>query len=48
MKYALMYCMAPNFVVEIFCKFHNYTVIKKILFTKFLFQLIIVDAINAG
>ena len=33
------------FVVENFC---NYTVITKILFMKFLSQLIILDAINAG
>ena len=34
------------FIVENFCNFRNYTVITKILFTKFLSQLIILDAIG--
>ena len=35
------------FVVENFCFFCNYTVIMKILFTKFSFQLIILDTMGA-
>ena len=55
-KYTLMalgsiiYCMAPKFRRRkfFFRNFRTYAVITKILFTKFLSQLIILDTIGTG